>query len=156
RAARPALDPGRVQEAADQIGLVLVGHALDGDRLVHARRLLDAGRRGDGTGVRGAGAVGRAYVRSVRLTSLFAGVPFVGENSMLRMSLIDPTLDSAATPAGVGRRVSVAFPALPTDTRPLFTRALAAPPAARRSCTKFSLPGPDTTTASRQVPVAAS
>ena len=42
-----ALDPGRAQEAADELGLVLVGHDLhDGHFLVHERSVHTAVRRG--------------------------------------------------------------------------------------------------------------
>jgi hypothetical protein len=61
------------------------------------------------------------YVFNVTVNSLFAGLRFFGENSMLRLSLIDRDFFSAAFPAAVGLRVSLTFPAALTETVPLRT-----------------------------------
>src|SRR5580765_1000954 len=67
------------------------------------------------------------YFLSVSGMSLFAGLPCVGENSMLRLSLIRPLALSAARPAGVGLSVSVTGPALDAVALPLQTSGLGVP-----------------------------
>ena len=70
------------------------------------------------------GAVGVAprrplsYFVRVRVRSLFAGSPFVGENSIVRLSLIEPDFLSAAFPAAVGLSVSLILPALLMESLP--------------------------------------
>jgi hypothetical protein len=71
------------------------------------------------------GAVGVAprrplsYLVRVRVRSLFAGSPLVGENSIVRLSLIEPDFLSAAFPAAVGLSVSLILPALLMESLPL-------------------------------------
>lgn len=93
-----------------------------------------------------------SYVFNVTVNSLFAGLPFFGENSMLRLSLIDRDFFSAAFPAAVGPSVSLTFPAALTETVPLRTTKAAVSLGPGLPLAVVSLPGPGTVTNVCHVP----
>src|SRR5205823_5510598 len=67
------------------------------------------------------------HVRRLSETILFAGVPFVGENSMLSLSSSEPVAASASRPFGVVRTVILTLPAWRTATRPCAIRSFVPP-----------------------------
>ena len=131
--------------ARRRVRLGLVRDALDDNCLVHRRAGYSTRALRGGAGelvATGTAPRPASYLRSVRLTTLFAGLPFVGEYSMFRLSLISPDRDRRSQPADRGPKRQHDLAGLADAYLPLLISGLGVPAVASVCARSSPCPGP--------------